>query len=203
MAAGQPAEAAEEPKEKPLYLVARPELVDPYFRQSVVVMLPARQAPLVVGIIVNKPTRLPLRQLFPEIPGLKDKSDNAYFGGPVNIREMIIVFRSSRVPELATRLFDDICISLDSSLVESLLRDSTNRREHRLFLGRAQWAPAQLQGELLRRDWYTLNADSDLIFSPNHETLWRTLLNRARPGTEIKYQLPFGLLTKPVKWGYR
>src|SRR5579883_1439336 len=80
--AGKAAGAAASKKETPLYLVARPALRDPYFQQSVVLMLPATGSPLVVGIIINKPTRVPLVRLFPQIPSLKTKNQRAYFGGP-------------------------------------------------------------------------------------------------------------------------
>lgn len=206
--AGKPTEQAQKPEEKPFYLVARPELRNPYFRQSVVLMLPATGLPLVVGIIVNKPTRIPLLQIFPQIPGLKAKSKKAYFGGPVGVHVPIILFRSPRVPKLATRLFGDICMSVDSSLMERVLKNSRNGQELQLFLGRAQWAPEQLQDELRGGAWYPIRADSNLIFTRNPQSLWRNLLNRARPGTLIDYGFPFsfaprearrGLLTRPMR----
>src|SRR5438552_13877687 len=55
---------AEEPKTKLSYLIARSELADPFFEESVVLMLPAERMPLVVGLIVNKPTKVTLTRLY-------------------------------------------------------------------------------------------------------------------------------------------
>jgi len=45
-------------------------------------MVPTTGEPLIVGLVVNKPTRLPLVKIFPESPALKDRTENAYMGGP-------------------------------------------------------------------------------------------------------------------------
>jgi len=207
-AARKPAGAAADEKETPLYLVARPGMRDPYFRQSVVLMLPATGTPLVVGIIINKPTPVPLVRLFPQIPSLKTKNQRAYFGGPVGVHESIALFSSPRVPKLAIRLFGSVCMSLDSNMMERLLKDSRSGQQLRLFLGRAQWSQEQLQGELQSGAWVALHANSNLIFSRNPESLWRTLLKRARPGSLVEYTVPFGftpqeppggLLRRPMK----
>ena len=47
------------------FLVAVPDLPDPTFQQTVILMLPPTQMPLVAGIIVNKPTNIPLRSCSP------------------------------------------------------------------------------------------------------------------------------------------
>src|SRR5512146_2618931 len=96
---GLPAHAAEKNKDQVDLLVARNDVQDPYFHQSVVLMLPETQTQLVVGLIINKPTRLTVGKLFPDPPELRGRTESAYFGGPVDIRTPSIVFRSSAAPQ--------------------------------------------------------------------------------------------------------
>src|SRR5215831_19312342 len=75
-----------------IFLVAKPELTDPSFVQSVVlVVFPKDAGP--VGVILNRPTRLTLKDGFPEQPQLKDRADTLYFGGPVQTNGLMFLFR--------------------------------------------------------------------------------------------------------------
>src|SRR5271156_765966 len=76
------------------FLVATPDLPDPMFQQTVILMLPPTQTPLIAGIIVNKPTTIPLAKLFSRDLALKNQA-TAYFGGPVETTEPSLVLRAS------------------------------------------------------------------------------------------------------------
>ena len=54
-------------EDKTLFLIARPELVDPFFKESVVLMFPSSVVAvkgLVVGLIVNRPASIALSEIF-------------------------------------------------------------------------------------------------------------------------------------------
>jgi putative AlgH/UPF0301 family transcriptional regulator len=51
----------------------------------------------------------------------------------------------------------------------------------RLFVGRSQWVPAQLQNEMAKRAWYSVRAETNLIFSASPQYLWRNLFERVEP----------------------
>ncbi|MEJ2008474.1 MAG: YqgE/AlgH family protein, partial [Acidobacteriota bacterium] len=48
----------------------------------------------------------------------------------------------------------------------------------------------QLRGEMQEGAWYRVEAEGDLIFSTDPQSLWRTLHSRAAPSKYIKYLLP-------------
>src|SRR5882672_2723949 len=74
-----------------VFLVAKPELQDPTFAQSVVlVIFPKDGGPL--GVILNHPTRLTLKEAFPEDQQLKSRSDTLYMGGPVQLSGLMFLF---------------------------------------------------------------------------------------------------------------
>jgi len=170
---------AQDPKEKPLFLVARRKIVDPFFEHSVVLMVPLKETPLVVGVIVNKPTKIPLIKLYPESPALKDSAATAYFGGPVEPKSPCLIFHAPNPPAQSIALFGDVYLTFDPQVISGFLQDQKEAHEVRVLLGRAQWAPAQLEAEMLQGAWYSIRADGDLIFDPDSARIWRRLRDRA------------------------
>jgi putative transcriptional regulator len=193
-----PLAGAPNPEEPELrYLVARSGLGDPYFYHSIVLMLPGTDDSLVVGLIVNRPTRVTLGELFPNNRTLKGNTTKVFFGGPVDVREVSVVFRSVQAPKQAVRLSGGLYLSFDAELIMSLLQDSRPHRDLRFFLGRAQWSPGQLLGEMAVGAWYDVHAKSDVIFSPNPEHSWLILLQGARPTNIVDNGSPFSCPSIP------
>ena len=187
-----PARGAEDNKNKAEFLIARNQVNDPYFRHSVVLMLPASETQLVVGLIINKPTRVTLGNLLPTRPEFKNRTDPAYFGGPVDVRVPSVVFQSPTAPENAVRLFGNVYLTFDSDLISKAFESPQAGSKPRLFLGRAQWAPGQLQDEIWQGGWYRIQADGNLVFGSHPENLWPTLHSRAAPSKYIRFRLSPG-----------
>jgi putative AlgH/UPF0301 family transcriptional regulator len=141
---------------------------------------------LVVGLIINRPARVPLGELFPNDKSLKNRTETAYFGGPVDPDVLGAVFRSSEAAKPATLLFGDIFVSFDSDFIKQLLNKPEKTPDLRLFVGRSQWTTAQLQNEMDLGAWYSVRAETNLIFSASPQMLWRTLFDRAEPGPVAK-----------------
>jgi putative AlgH/UPF0301 family transcriptional regulator len=181
---GQDKPNKEDSEIKTLFLVARPELREPIFKESVVLRLPSSVGVgegLVVGLILNKPARVALSDIFPDDKELENRSETAYFGGPVDPRAPGVVFRSSKPAEQATLLFGDVYVSFDPDFIRELLREPEKTPDLRLFVGRSQWAPAQLRNETAMGAWLSVRAETNLIFSPSPQYLWRKLFDRAEP----------------------
>jgi putative transcriptional regulator len=182
---------------KTLFLVARPELGDPFFKESVVLMFPSSLVAgpgLVVGLIINRPARVALSEIFPNDNALKDRSETAYFGGPVDPRAPGVVFRSSKAAKQAALLSGDVYVTFDPDFIKDLLKKPEKTPDLRLFVGRSQWAPAQLQNEMVKGAWYSVRAESNLIFSASPQDIWRKLFERAEPLNVAKVSdVPFDL----------
>jgi putative transcriptional regulator len=80
----------------PLFLLAMPQVLDPFFRHAVVLLVHHDAVEGSLGFIVNRPTELKLKDILEdlEIPWLSEDSPYAFFGGPVR-------------PEVGTLLFLD------------------------------------------------------------------------------------------------
>jgi putative transcriptional regulator len=174
------------------FLVARRELLDPVFEKSVVLMLPTKGTPLLVGLIVNRPTKVPLRDLFADSPVIQKLETTAYLGGPVDVEvgACSAIFRSKTPPKNAISVFGDVYVSFDPDAIAALLEDSQQASTLRVFLGRSQWAPAQLENEVARGAWYSVRASADSIFAKFPEAVWRSLLDQAEPRPLVKYEPP-------------
>ena len=190
-----------------LFLVARRGLSDPLFAKSVVLMLPIKGTPLLVGLIVNRPTRVPLRDLFDDSPALQKRDATAYFGGPVDVEigARSAIFRSATSPKNATLVFGDVYVTFDPSTIAALVENVQQASTLRVFLGRAQWAPAQLENEMAKGGWYSVRGGADSISSKFPEAEWHTLLDQAEPRPLVKYEpllvpprTKMGLQTRPA-----
>ena len=161
-------------KAKPLttiLIVARAELPDPNFKDSlVVVMNNIASAP--VGLIVNRPTRIAVSRLFPDLERVAQLDDKLYFGGPVEIGAVSFLFRTDTPPENATQVLDGLYISTNGELLRKLLGRDRPTEGLRIFIGHSGWAPGQLEAEIARGDWTLAPAEADAIFDRKSERPW-------------------------------
>jgi putative transcriptional regulator len=175
-----------------VFLVARRELADPFFEKSVVLMLPIKETSLLVGLIINRPTKVPLRDLFSESKAIQKLDQTAYFGGPVDVEigARSAIFRSKSPPKNAVAVFGDVYACFDPDTIATLLEDSQQETTVRVFLGRSQWAPIQLEVEIAKGAWYSVHESADPIFGKFPEGVWRTLIDQADPRPLVKYDSP-------------
>jgi putative transcriptional regulator len=151
--------------------VARDGLVDSNFGGSVVlVMNHVADGP--VGVIINRPTRMSVAELFPELKRFAGIEDKVYFGGPVEFGTVWFLFRAAKRPARAVRAFEDVYLSGDRDLLLRLLRREEPMEGLRVFIGHSGWAPGQLEAEIGRGDWALEHAESDAVFEPEVERPW-------------------------------
>jgi putative transcriptional regulator len=166
-----PASADDKAPLTTILLVARSSLNDPNFKNSVVLVM-NNLAPAPAGVILNRPTQIPVAKLFDDIKGLAKVDDKLYFGGPVAIDLASFVFRADSPPEHATRVMEGVYFSTDRELLVKLLARDSPMDGLRIFIGFSGWAPGQLEAEIERGDWTLAPADGDAIFGHKSEHPW-------------------------------
>ncbi len=162
------AQAQEPDAPNALLLVAKPDLADPNFRETVVLVT---QTPdySTVGVVLNRPA------------SAKDERSGRplYAGGPVLPRTRVALFSSDSAPGApAFHVLKRVYLSMHPSNIESLLAQPA--RNFRLFVGFSGWAPRQLEAEMRAGGWYVLPASEELLFREDTSGLWHELLERAR-----------------------
>jgi putative transcriptional regulator len=154
-----------------ILLVARAELPDSRFRDSVVLVM-NNVGPAPGGLIINRPTRIAVARLFPDLEHLAPMEDKLYFGGPVAPASVSFLFRAETPPEHATQVLDGVCVSTDLELLRKLLGRDKPMEGLRIFIGYSGWAPGQLEAEIARGDWTLAPADPEGIFGRRAEHPW-------------------------------
>jgi putative transcriptional regulator len=171
LATSWPASGEEAKPLTAMLLVARAQLIDRDFKDSVVlVMNNLGDAP--AGVIVNRPTKVAVSALFPEVEHLAKLKDRLYFGGPVEIESVWFLFRSEKPREHAVPAFEGVYVSADRDLLLELLGRDKPMDGLKIFIGHSGWAPGQLQAEIGRGDWTLQPADKDAIFNSKSEHPW-------------------------------
>jgi len=165
----------------PTFLVAKPDLPDPLFSESVVLMLPPPAIPIVAGVIINKPTTIPVKRVFPRSVDLKDGSDSVYFGGPVDLESILLVRRTSTPSRDERRIFGDLYLSVDPNRIAEILKDpSLDTANVRVFEGYSQWSGPQLEREKREDSWYDVPVQAESVFTSDPRQLWKQMVAQAK-----------------------
>ena len=176
-ALGAPATGETQQDDPPngLLLVAKPGLPDPRFRNTVVLVTQTRDSQT-VGVILNRPTQLKLRDLRPDAPA--GYAEPLYFGGPVMDRVVVALFHSDRPPQAAAfHVLRNVYLSMHPAVVDPLVAKPTPRL--RLYAGFSGWAARQLEAELLGDGWFVVPATEDIVFRKDTRGLWEELSEQA------------------------
>ena len=170
-------------------LLAAPSLVDPNFRRSVV-LLCDHGAMSTMGLVLNRPLRVGVGQLFPnfagavpEPPESVDPSQCVFSGGPVETQRLLVLRRSPPEPDPADiegealfhSFMDDVGLVTDiDRVVES--EEFPVLEDYRFFLGYAGWGEGQLEQELGEEAWILCPATPKLLFDTPPQDLWGAAL---------------------------
>ncbi|HEY1327355.1 MAG TPA: YqgE/AlgH family protein [Casimicrobiaceae bacterium] len=154
-----------------ILIVAREDLPDDNFRDAVVlVMNNLGAAP--AGVIINRPTRIPVSHLFPDRDKLAHTDAKLYFGGPVNLTAVSYLFRADSPPGGAVEVADGIYFGTSRELLLQLLDRDKPMEGLRIFVGYSGWEPGQLENEIARGDWRLERASAGTIFDAKPQHPW-------------------------------
>jgi putative transcriptional regulator len=160
----------------PVLLVAMPQVLDPYFQRSVVLLVHHEDEGS-FGFIINRTSGIRLTEILQgmEVAWHGEDEAVAHFGGPVQPQLGTILFAPGEVAtEASTEVFPGV--ALTQHIGDLVLLAETPPDRFRLFLGYAGWGSGQLIEEFLRNDWLTAPARPDLIFASDPDTVWSAAL---------------------------
>jgi len=160
-----------------VFLVAKPGMPDPNFRETVVFVVQAEGGGEATGVIVNRPTNRSLAELLPS-QRFESFTDPIFFGGPVAQQGLFALFQADKYSGAAIPMLPDVWLAVLPDSVDALLGKPPARI--RFFSGYSGWAPGQLQAELDRGDWLVVEAEAKTLFLKDTSRLWQDLVRRAR-----------------------
>jgi putative transcriptional regulator len=159
--------------DRPLLLVAAPDLQGMYSRTALLVVPAAGGQHL--GFILNRATEVKLATLFPEHAPSAKVVDPVYFGGPEMIGSLFaVVPRDPGGPAL--HLFGDLFVTGNGAAVDRIIETTPN--EARYFVGFVGWQRDELAKEIEAGFWYLAEPDRALFFSKDTGRMWEELVKR-------------------------
>jgi putative transcriptional regulator len=166
-----------------LLLVATPQLEDPNFRRSVVLLVEHDIEGGTLGVVLNRPTEVPVDRVLPPWAELVTGPSVVFQGGPVALDNALALARLPGEDEpLGWRALDggspEVArvglVDLDAPpalLAPELL-------QLRVFAGYAGWSAGQLRTEIEEGAWYLVPAEAGDVFAGDPDRLWREVLRR-------------------------
>lgn len=163
--------------DKPVVLVAQPDLEGVYSR-TVVLVVPASGGQH-LGFILNRVTEVTLGNLFPEHAPSAKVVDPVYFGGPEMMQSIFaVVRRNPGAPSL--HLFGELYATGNAVAVDLIIEQTPN--DARYFAGFVGWRPGELAKEIESGYWYVEEFDASQAFHKEPATMWEELVERLGNG---------------------
>jgi len=150
-------------------LVAVPHLPDLNFFRSVVLVLQHDDQGS-AGLVLNRPTRLGIRDLWSDLEGDTAAAEGViHFGGPVT-GPLMALHDSLALAE--AQIVPGVFLSIDRNNVNQLV--AQDRHRLRVFSGYSGWGASQLDREVDAGGWLMADASADHVFDPP-EDLWKAV----------------------------
>jgi putative transcriptional regulator len=159
----------------PGFLIAVPQLLDPNFSQSVVLLLQQNDEGA-LGLVVNRESPILLKDLCRdhEIDYAGDPDKRVRVGGPVQPEQGLVLYDAGLDDPEGRAVLDGLQVSASTKTLSRLCGDSSIR--FHCFSGYAGWAPGQLEREIGEGSWILAPVDPRLLLDTPPEDLWLAAL---------------------------
>lgn len=156
-------------------LVAAPNLPDPNFDQTVVLLI-QYSAEGAAGLVLNRPSGVALSQALPGADAVAGVMAPAFIGGPVSGTTVLALSRTAC--DACRTVVRDVHLVNDGQALKALMAGGGDQRRVRVYVGYAGWTAGQLEREVRQRAWRVLPATAAVVFDPEPSTLWRRSIDR-------------------------
>jgi putative transcriptional regulator len=168
-------------------LVASPQLEDPHFLRTVILVLDHDEEGA-LGLVLNRASEVRVADAVAAWGDLAADPAVVFGGGPVEPSAGVALGRTTaRVGPDGGALLDDVRLvdlSADPAL-EAVAIDAV-----RVFAGYAGWAPGQLEQEVEQGAWFPLPALEGDVFTTDPPGLWHAVLRRLRGDLRLLATFP-------------
>lgn len=148
------------------FLIAMPGMADPHFSKTLTYICEHSEKGA-IGLVINKPIDITVGHLFEQVNiDLEDesfRSDAVHFGGPVKVECGFVLHQPLGDWNSTLKVDDEIGMTTSKDILEAIARGEGPQRIL-VTLGYAGWSPGQLEDEIKRNGWLTVEADPKLIF---------------------------------------
>ena len=167
-------------------LAAHPRRIDPYLRRGVMLIIDHDQDGA-IGLQINKPftNDITFDTVMQNVGMHCDRDQPLYNGGPESTNRIHVIHSLDWYSPTTIRVTDQIGVSNDMSVLAAL-SENQGPEYFRVVAGYTQWAPKQLEGEVLGKtpwnitqSWTTLPAESEMVFSMDDIDQWHRIIDES------------------------
>lgn len=155
-------------------LVAAPDLEDPNFQRSVVLVL-AHTDEGTLGVALNRTGELPVAEVVPELEGLAAEPASVFVGGPVQPDGVVALAQVDEEVDGVGPVAPGLGV-LDLDRETGFIPPEV--QQLRLFAGHAGWDAGQLEDELAAGGWFVVDGEPGDAMTDDPEHLWERVLRR-------------------------
>jgi putative transcriptional regulator len=163
----------------PGLLLAMPQLADPNFSRSVVLMIEHSDQGS-FGLVINHPSPIKATELLDSLEMHWRGEDSAvvWAGGPVSPSTGWVLHEPVGAAQAGIGGTIEITSTISLSTSPDRLRAIANQppRNVRLLLGYSGWGPGQLAQEMARGAWLHTEADPQLVFETPADEIWEAAM---------------------------
>lgn len=169
------------PSLAPSLLLAMPQMFDPNFARSVVLVCEHGEGGT-LGLVVNRPTTTAISAVVRlDTHDERQAADDVmvWMGGPVETGRAWILSAIDPDPDQAdyVSISDGLFLAASAQALRGCLEaPEAARHRYRFLLGYAGWAAGQLESELAASAWLNAPVDVSLIFDTPAERMWETAI---------------------------
>jgi putative transcriptional regulator len=163
----------------PSLLLAMPQLRDPNFSRTVVLL--CEHGPKgAMGFVVNRPTDTRAAEAVAlDPPLMSDSGMRLWTGGPMEQHRGFLLLGDDPTSAESERITEGFHLTASLAVLRRLLEATPERIERtraRLLLGYAGWGPGQLDSELAESSWLTVPADPEIVFATPADEMWEAAI---------------------------
>jgi putative transcriptional regulator len=128
-----------------------------------------------MGIVINRPIELNLDSIFTQlhlnISDLNIANQPAQFGGPVQIERGFILHQPPGEWDATIATHGETALTISKDILEAVA-NGKGPEKFLVALGFAGWSAGQLEEEMSKNAWLTVEASDEIIFNtPNQHKL--------------------------------
>ncbi|PSJ80579.1 YqgE/AlgH family protein [Neisseria iguanae] len=152
------------------FLVAMPDMDDPFFQNSVIYVCEHGEEGA-LGIIINKPSPITMDMIFAvsarNIP-LRMQHESVMMGGPVQVDRGYVVHTPLGNWQSTLTVTGQIALTSSRDIIENLSEPGAVDKAL-VSIGYSSWSKGQLERELADNVWLTVPADEHILFDVPYE----------------------------------
>lgn len=174
-------------------LLAMPGMTDPRFDHSVIYICSHNEDGAMGLVINNAATNIDFAGLLDQLdvsydpeevslPGEQASDIGLYSGGPVETGRGFILHSADYTQDTTLVVSETVALSATVDIL-SAIAEGTGPADFIIALGYTGWGPGQLEQEINRNSWLTIEADNELLFRTDQDLKWSRAM--AKLGIDI------------------